>query len=119
MKSLAFDDQSSQALATSKKRKYLDINGESHEKGSIHGQLSSTSVENALEMAFVVPPNIFEHLWDSYKQCSFQKIHSIIMTVPIEDRVASVMLSIPRANAVAFGYNFELETITNGKAIFS
>ena len=73
-------------------------------------------VHGAIEMAYAVPPNIFGILWDFYSQSSAQNLHSIIMTVPFEDRVSSLILSIPRADAVQFGYQFNLEMIFNPNA---
>ena len=69
-------------------------------------------------MAYEVPPNIFGILWYFYSQSSAQNLPSIIMTVPFEDRVASLILSIPRADAVQFGYRFNLQMIYNPNAYF-
>jgi len=98
--------------------KTLGVNGELYTKVTeAYRLIHCKPAQGAIEMAFLVAPDTFGKLWDLHNRSSAQKLHSIIMTMHIEDRVASVMLSLPRADAVQFAYYFNLEMIFNSSAI--
>jgi hypothetical protein len=76
--------------------------------------MSSTKHETAqaaIEAAFLVPSEVFEEVWKIHRQSASQEPHSIILTIPVERRVASVVLSIPRAQATQLSYQFNMPTI--------
>lgn len=64
-----------------------------------------------IETAFLVPTAVFEEIWRSRNEWSAGEAHSVILTVPVEHRVATIALSIPRAGAIRFGRKFSLQTI--------
>jgi len=93
----------------------LGVDGELHTKATKGCRLIYyNAAQGAIDMAFLVPSDTFAKLWDLHNG---SELHSIIMTMPIEDRVASVMLSLPPADAVQFAYHFNLEIIFNSSAI--
>jgi hypothetical protein len=64
-----------------------------------------------IETAFLVPTAVFEEIWRSRNKWSAGETHSIILTVPVEHRVATIALSIPRPDAIRFSDEFSLQTI--------
>jgi hypothetical protein len=65
----------------------------------------------AIEAAFLVPAGLFEEIRKLHSQSTVQEPHTIILTIPVERRVASVVISIPRALATQFSHQFRLPTI--------
>lgn len=59
------------------------------------------SHQNELEVAFLVPPCSLDIFYELHKKPRDSRQHSAILTIPIQDRVASLVLSIPRTEAVA------------------
>lgn len=64
-----------------------------------------------IETAFLVSPDAFERIWALHDAWAVGEPHTIILTIPVERRVASIALSIPRADAIQFGRQFELTKI--------
>lgn len=96
----------------------LGVDGELHKEATEGCRLIYCKpAQGAIDVAFLVPSDTFAKLWDLHNRSSASELHTIIMTMPIEDRVASIMLSLPRADAVQFAYHFNLEMIFNFSAI--
>lgn len=64
-----------------------------------------------IETAFLVPPEVFTVIWELHPEWAAQEPHTIILTIPAEDRVASLALSMPRPYAIDLGHDFGLQTI--------
>ncbi|BAE64503.1 unnamed protein product [Aspergillus oryzae RIB40] len=71
--------------------------------------------QEVIEMAFLVPPSRLDELLKLYPPSTSR--HSIILTIPIEDRVATVVISIPREDAIRFGYESTLPVIFNSNPL--
>lgn len=94
------------------------IDGELHTKATEGCLLIyCKSAQAAIDLAFLVPPDIFAKLWDLYNRASAPELHTIIMTMPIKDRIASVMFFLQRAHGVQFACYFNLGMILNSSAI--
>jgi len=72
---------------------------------------SRMTASSMIETAFLVPTAVFEEIWRSRNEWSTREAHSIILTIPVERRVATIALSIPRAGAIRLGRKFNLQTI--------
>ncbi|GAA93152.1 hypothetical protein AKAW_11264 [Aspergillus luchuensis IFO 4308] len=70
--------------------------------------------ERPLEVAFAVPPTLLDVFYQLHKS-SKSSPHSAIITVPTQDRVASLVLSIPRTEAVLKGDEYKLPVIFNSR----
>jgi hypothetical protein len=68
--------------------------------------LTPETAQAAIEAAFLVPPDVFQEFWDLHHQSA-----TIILTIPVERRAASVVLSIPRVKATQLSYYHKLPTI--------
>ncbi|RDH26296.1 hypothetical protein BDQ94DRAFT_164601 [Aspergillus welwitschiae] len=75
---------------------------------------SHPETERPLEVAFAVPPTLLDVFYQLHKS-SKSSPHSAIITVPTQDRVASLVLSIPRTEAVLKGYEYKLPVIFNSR----
>jgi hypothetical protein len=62
-----------------------------------------------LQIAFNIPPDLLHHFCNIHKDSKL----SAILTVPAEDRVASLVLSIPRTQALQEGDKLDLPVIFN------
>lgn len=62
-------------------------------------------------MAFLVPRSKVDKLLELHTLSEAR--HSIILTIPIDDRVATAIISIPREDAIRFGYESTLPVIFN------
>lgn len=69
------------------------------------------TARSQLDGAFLVPPNVFEEIWKSHHEWTVREPHSIILTIPAGDHVASAILSIPRDNALDLSYQYSLQGI--------
>ncbi|KXG52960.1 uncharacterized protein PGRI_000100 [Penicillium griseofulvum] len=67
--------------------------------------------QEVIERAFLVPPTKLDKLLKLHPQSTAR--HSIILTIPIVDRVATVLISIPREDAIRFGWESSLPVIFN------
>lgn len=67
----------------------------------------------ALEMAFLVPSNLLDIFYTLHKNSINSQRHSAILTIPTQDHVASLVLSIPRTEAVLEGDKHNLPVIFN------
>ena len=65
----------------------------------------------SIETAFDVPPQILREIWEIVLGWMSTDRFSAILTIPTEDRVASLLLSIPRADAIDMGDQYQLPTI--------
>lgn len=74
------------------------------------GAETSTS-PGMIETAFLLSPEIFEQIWSLSHEWTAEGPQTIILTIPTEDRVASILHSIPRLNAIRFGRQFNLSKI--------
>ncbi len=72
---------------------------------------SGATARSQIEEAFLVPPNIFEEIWKFHHEWTAREPHSIILTIPAGDHVASAILSIPRADALDLSYQYSLQGI--------
>jgi len=73
---------------------------------------SKTVTSTGIETAFQVPPDIFDKIWQRFRvSWTRQEHHSIILTIPVEDRVASFVISVPRMDAIQCGSEDNLPTI--------
>ena len=59
----------------------------------------SSTQDKVLEAAFEVPLEAFEKIWQRRSSWSEKESQSIIMTIPVEPRVASIFISVPRYKA--------------------
>ncbi|GKZ63047.1 hypothetical protein AnigIFM49718_010778 [Aspergillus niger] len=75
---------------------------------------SHPETERPLEVAFAVPPKLLDVFYQLHKS-SKSSPHSAIITVPTQDRVASLVLSIPRTEAVLKGDEYKLPVIFNSR----
>lgn len=62
-------------------------------------------------MVFLVPSSKIDKLLELHSSAAAR--HSIILTIPIDDRAAIAIISIPREDAIRFGYKFTLPVIFN------
>jgi hypothetical protein len=69
-----------------------------------------------LEMAFLVPPDLLDAFYKLHKNSIASQQHSAILTIPTQDHVASLILSIPRTLAVLEGDKFRLPMIFNSES---
>ncbi|EED11647.1 hypothetical protein TSTA_108350 [Talaromyces stipitatus ATCC 10500] len=69
-----------------------------------------------LEIAFLVPPDSLDAFYKLHKDSLASQQHSAILTIPTQDRVASLVLSIPRTEAVSQGDRFGLPMIFNSES---
>ena len=69
------------------------------------------AAKSAIEAAFLVPSDIFQYFWELHRQSANQESHTVILTIPAQRRVASVVLSVPRAEATQLSSRFKLPTI--------
>ncbi|OGE47033.1 hypothetical protein PENARI_c073G08411 [Penicillium arizonense] len=70
--------------------------------------------ERGIEVAFDVPSNILDTFVELHKRSEHSQGHSAILTIPTQqDRVASLVLSISRSEAVANGGKHDLTEIFN------
>ena len=58
-----------------------------------------------IETAFEVPREVFDVIWEN------QTLGNIIMTIPAEDRVSSILHSIPREVAIEIGEQYRLRKL--------
>lgn len=87
----------------------------------IHGELCilrqntwltlGATARSQIEEAFLVPPNVFEAIWKFHHEWTAREPHSIILTIPAGDHVASAILSVPRADALDISYQYGLQGI--------
>jgi hypothetical protein len=82
-----------------------------------HGALNRErmSHQNDLELAFLVPPRPLDIFYELHKKSRAARQHSAILTIPTQDRVASLVLSIPRTEAVAESAKQILPVIFNSE----
>ncbi|KAL8674149.1 MAG: hypothetical protein Q9168_001443 [Polycauliona sp. 1 TL-2023] len=73
--------------------------------------LEGLYARSQIEEAFLVPPNVFEEIWKFHHEWTAREPHSIILTIPAGDHVASAILSIPRADALDLSYQYGLQGI--------
>ena len=71
----------------------------------------SATARSQIEEAFLVPPYVFEEIWKFHHEWTAREPHSIILTIPAGDHVASAIISIPRADALNLSYQFSLQEI--------
>lgn len=64
-----------------------------------------------IETAFLLSPREFHKIWERYESITAGESHSIILTIPVEDRVALIVLLIPRPEAIDIGSQFKLPMI--------
>ncbi|KAG0158431.1 hypothetical protein Pdw03_4937 [Penicillium digitatum] len=70
--------------------------------------------QRGIEVAFDVPSNILDTFVELHKRSEHSQGHSAILTIPTQqDRVASLVLSISRSEAVANGGKHDLTEIFN------
>ncbi|KAJ5543710.1 hypothetical protein N7513_007218 [Penicillium frequentans] len=67
--------------------------------------------QEVIERAFLVPPAKLDRLLKLHPESTAR--HNIILTIPIVDRVATVLISIPREDAIRFGWESSLPVIFN------
>ncbi|TQB67463.1 hypothetical protein MPDQ_005705 [Monascus purpureus] len=67
--------------------------------------------QEVIERAFLVPHSKLDKLLRLHSRST--ACHSIILTIPITDRVATVVVSIPHDDAIRFGYESSLPVIFN------
>ena len=65
--------------------------------------------DKILEAAFEVPLGTFEKIWQCRSSWSEKESQSIIMTIPVEPRVASIVISVPRYQAFDLVRQFPLK----------
>ncbi|KAF2632998.1 hypothetical protein BU25DRAFT_406272 [Macroventuria anomochaeta] len=70
-----------------------------------------TSGPGSIETAFLLSPETFEQIWSHSHEWQAEELQTSILTIPAEDRVASIVHSIPRSNAIRFGRQFGLPKI--------
>ncbi|KAJ6105138.1 hypothetical protein N7523_010212 [Penicillium sp. IBT 18751x] len=73
------------------------------------------SHQNILELAFFVPLENLNGFYELHKKSSGILQSSAILTIPTQDRVASLVLSIPRLEAVAASGRYKLPVIFNSE----
>ena len=71
------------------------------------------SHQNNLELAFLVPLETLNNFYKLHEKSSGALQSSAILTIPTQDRVASLLLSIPRTEAVAASARYKLPVIFN------
>lgn len=64
-------------------------------------------------MAFLVPPDVLDTFYMLHKQSTASQEHSAILTIPTQDHVATLVLSIPCTEALKAGDEYELPIIFN------
>jgi hypothetical protein len=85
----------------------------SHTNGSENRRAMPSGSGQGLEMAFFVPPDLLDRFYNLHKASRDSQEHSAILTIPTQDRVGSLILSIPRTKAVAEGDKHSLPVIFN------
>ncbi|KAI1576354.1 hypothetical protein PtrEW13061_010684 [Pyrenophora tritici-repentis] len=63
------------------------------------------SKNHGIETAFEVPREVFEVIWENHT------LGDIIMTIPTEDRVSSILHTIPREDAIEMGERYSLRKL--------
>jgi hypothetical protein len=58
-----------------------------------------------IETAFEVPREVFDVIWKN------QTLGDIIMTIPMEDRISSILHTIPRKVAIEIGEQYSLREL--------
>lgn len=76
---------------------------------------SQPETRKSLEVAFLVPPDLLDVFYRLHKDSTDSQHHSAILTVPTQDRVASLVLSIPRTEAALEGDKHQLPVIFNSR----
>lgn len=74
-----------------------------------------TETRKPLDVAFSVPPNLLDVFYQLHKDSTESQQHSAILTVPTQDHVASLVLSIPRTEAALEGDKYNLPVIFNSR----
>jgi len=69
------------------------------------------TAQAGIEAAFLVPHNVFKDIWRLHSESALQEPHTIVLTIPFEQRVASAVLSVPRADALRLSLEFSLQRI--------
>jgi hypothetical protein len=72
---------------------------------------TTEATQEILEIAFLVPDSKLDELLKLHY--SSEVFHSIILTIPVSDHVATVGISISREDAIRFSYDFTLPVIFN------
>jgi hypothetical protein len=70
-----------------------------------------TEATQEVGIAFLVPYSKLDRLLKLHHPS--EAFHNIILTIPIADRVATIVISISREDAIRFSYEFTLPVIFN------
>ena len=63
---------------------------------------------SGIEMAFEIPREVFEMVWKDYGR---EWSGAIILTIPTDDRVASILHTVPRDTSMEIGERYNLPLI--------
>lgn len=84
-----------------------------YNEGRDEGAVKFSRARQPIEMAFLVPPAILDDFYQLHKESSISHPHSAILTIPTQDRVASLVLSIPRTEALEASHKYGVPVIFN------
>lgn len=73
--------------------------------------METTRSGQPLRMAFLIPPDVLDVFYMLHKNSTVSQEHSAILTIPTQEHVASLVLSIPRTEAIAEGDKHSLPLI--------
>ena len=87
-------------------RKRLRTGREILEAATLHTKFEAGM--SGIEMAFEIPREVFEMVWKDYGR---EWSGAVILTIPTDDRVGSILHTVPRETSMEIGERYNLPLI--------